>query len=166
AKSLSRILVLNLTGREVKSFPLPIFITELNWSPDGSGIFFVGVADNEPSRSQIWFLPYPSGTIQKVTNDLSPYAGVSLTADGKSLVSTQEQPSGTIYVAEVPAVLNNKTDWKFNAISSEQAPANSLSWTASGRLCKTNPTSGGNIRNEEGCPAPRCCKTTISTLTR
>ena len=150
AKSLSRILVLDLTGREVKSFPLPIFITELNWSPDGSGIFFVGVADNEPSRSQIWFLPYPSGTIQKVTNDLSPYAGVSLTADGKSLVSTQEQPSGTIYVAEVPPLLNNKTAWKFNAISSEQAPANSLSWTASGRLLQHDTTFRAYIMNGDG----------------
>ena len=75
---------------------------------------------------------------------------MSLTADGKSLVSTQQQPSGTIYVAEVPAVLNNKTDWKFNAISSEQAPANSLSWTASGRLLQHDTSFKAYIMNGDG----------------
>src|ERR1700757_2697322 len=57
---------------------------------------------------QIWFQPYPAGKPVKISNDLSQYQSLSVTADGRSFVITQSRPSAAIYVADSPAVLNSK----------------------------------------------------------
>ena len=84
-------------------------------------------------RSQIWFQPYPGGDPFKVSNDLSQYSSLSVTADGKSFVTTQKRPAATIYVGDSPPVLNDKIDWKLTPISTEQATGYALSWTAAGQ---------------------------------
>jgi Tol biopolymer transport system component len=104
--------------------------------PSGSGLLFLAADKAEGMRRQIWFQPYPAGAPVKVTHDLSYYGALSVTADGKSFITTQERPSSTIYVAEVPAVLGSKIDWKFAPISSEQAAGINLSWMESGKLAQ------------------------------
>ncbi len=91
-------------------------------------------AEKSTGRQQVWFQPYPEGQPFKITNDLSQYNSLSVTADGKSFVTTQERPSATIYVGDSPAVLNDKTEWKLTPISTEQATGYALSWTAAGKL--------------------------------
>jgi Tol biopolymer transport system component len=102
--------------------------------PDSSGLFFIGGEKSTGARPQIWFQPYPAGEPFKISNDLSRYYSLSLTADGKSFVTTQERQQATIYVGDSPAVLNDKIDWKLTPISSEQATGYVLSWTAAGKL--------------------------------
>jgi len=131
---ITSIFVLNPEGRLVKTFPLPSLVFALAWLPDSSGIFFVNAEKSTGLRPQIWFQPYPSGAAIRVTNDLSQYISLSVTADSKSFVTTQERRSATIYVGESPSVLNAKVDWHFAPISSEQATGYGLSWTAGGRL--------------------------------
>ena len=131
--TLGSIVVLTPQGKLVKSFPLPMFVEGLAWLPDSSGLFYIGI-DKSNARGQVWFQPYPQGEHFKISNDLSVYDSVSITADGKSLVTTQERQAATIYVGDSPALLNDKIDWKLTPISTEQATGYSLAWTAGGKL--------------------------------
>ena len=104
------------------------------WIPDGSGLFLVGLAKTN-APSQIWFQPYPRGSVTKVSNDLDSYYSLSVTADGNVLVTSRNYTDSAIYVGDVPRKLNDRIDWKLTAISSEQtAGANGLSWTGLGKL--------------------------------
>jgi serine/threonine protein kinase/Tol biopolymer transport system component len=130
---LSSILVLTREGKQVKTFPLPMFINDVAWLPDSSGVFFGGFQGTAMLR-QIWMQPYPEGTPFKISNDLSEYHSLSITADGKSFVTTQERRQAAIYVGDSPGVLNDKIDWKLSPISTEQATGYGLSWTSAGNL--------------------------------
>ncbi len=131
---ITTILVITPEGQLVKSFPLPSVFQTVAWLPDSSGLFFITREKSTGLRSQIWFQPYPDGDVFKITNDLNQYSSLSVTADGKSFVSTQQRQQATIYVGDSPASLNAKIDWKLTPISSEQATGYSLSWTAAGKL--------------------------------
>ena len=131
--TMGSIIVLTPQGKVVKSFALPMFVEDLAWLSDSSGLFYIGI-DKSTARGQLWFQPFPQGEHFKISNDLSFYDSLSITADGKSLVTTQERQAATIYVSDSPAVLNDKIDWKLTPISTEQATGYSLAWTAGGKL--------------------------------
>jgi hypothetical protein len=59
-----------------------------NWEPSGRGLF---AASHRSSGQldQIAFLTYPEGNVRRITNDLSDYSGISLTADGRTIATTQ-----------------------------------------------------------------------------
>ncbi len=163
------ILVLTPEGRLVKSLPLSSLVTSVAWLPDSSGLFFVAGEKSTGIRWQIWFQPYPEGEPSKISNDLSLYSSLSVTADGKSFVTTQERLAATIYVGDSPSVLNDRMDWKLTPISSEQATGRSLSWTAGGKLLQMDyafhiyatGADGGNrvrlLENDEVNFAPAGC---------
>ena len=73
-------------------------VTGLTWLPDGSGLLLSG-RDLETKLSQIWFISYPDGKLHRITNDLSSYQGLSLTADGKTAVSVQQNWLSNIWTA-------------------------------------------------------------------
>jgi len=147
---LASVLVLTPEGKGVKSFSLPMLVTALAWLPDSSGMFFIGLEKSTGLRSQIWFQPYPTGEPFKINNDLNQYASLSVTADGRSFVSTQGRPQATIYVGDAPAVLNDKIDWKLTPISTEQATGYSLSWTAAGKLLQRDSAFHAYVTGADG----------------
>jgi eukaryotic-like serine/threonine-protein kinase len=146
---LASILVLTPEGRLVKSLSLPMLVSDLAWLPDSSGLFFIGF-EFSISRNQIWFQPYPEGQPFKISNDLSDYHSLSVTADGKSFVTVQERKAAVIYVGDSPAVLNDKIDWKLVPISTEQATGYGLSWTAAGKLLQDDGTNHVYITGADG----------------
>jgi serine/threonine protein kinase/Tol biopolymer transport system component len=148
--TLGSILVITPQGKLVRSLPLPMLVSEIAWLPDSSGLFFVGAEKSSGLRPQIWFQPYPEGAPFKVSNDLSQYSALSITADGKSFVTTQERLAATIYVADSPAVLNDKIDWKLTPISNEQATGYSLSWTAAGKLLQKDGSNHAYVTGGDG----------------
>ncbi len=121
-------------GQPVNSFSLPLLVGDVAWAPGLSGLFFIGEGKSTGVRPQIWFQPYPSGQPFKVSNDLNIYSSLSITTDGRSLVTTQEREAATIFVADSPPILNDKIDWKLTPISNEQATGYDLSWTPAGKL--------------------------------
>jgi serine/threonine protein kinase/Tol biopolymer transport system component len=147
---ISSILVLTPEGKLVKTFPFPILVAQVAWLPDGSGIFFIGGEKSTGLRPQIWFQPYPTGEPFKITNDLSRYGSLGVTADGKSFVTTQGRPQATIYVSDSPTVLNDKVERKLTPISNEQATGYSLSWTATGKLIQTDSAAHGYVTGADG----------------
>jgi len=121
-------------GKLVRSFPIDMSVQAAGWLPDSSGLLFTAREKSAGFRQQVWFQPYPEGEPFRISNDLNQYQSLSVAADGKSFVTTQERAESTIYVGDSPSVLSDKIDWKLTPISSEQATGYSLSWTASGKL--------------------------------
>jgi serine/threonine protein kinase len=66
------------------------------WFSDGSGFLFTG-RESQNSPSQIWRALYPSGEIQKVTNDFNDYYDCSISADGRSIVTVKGDTSSAIW---------------------------------------------------------------------
>ncbi len=62
---------------------------QVAWLADGSGLIMNNFEQNANS-AQVFQISYPSGEVQKITNDLLSYHGVSMTADSRSIVVTQE----------------------------------------------------------------------------
>jgi len=131
---ISSIRVFNLDGKLITDIPLNSLIIDQAWAPNASGMFFVAGEKSTGMRFQIWFQPYPTGEPFKISNDLSKYDSVSVTADGKSFVTTQQRQTATIYVADSPPQLNDKIDWKLTPISTEQATGYDLTWTSTKKL--------------------------------
>ncbi len=57
------------------------------WLPDGSGVLATYGKTANNDRTQIGFVSYPKGEFHTLTNDTNSYQGISLSADGKSLVT-------------------------------------------------------------------------------
>jgi eukaryotic-like serine/threonine-protein kinase len=148
--TLSSILVLTPEGKAVKSFSMPMLVNDVAWLPDSSGLFFIGAEKSTGLRPQIWFQPYPAGAPFKISNDLSQYVSLSVTADGKSFVTTQRRAQATIYAGDSPAALNDKIDWKFAPITSEQATGQTVSWTGSGKLLQVDFSSHAYVSDGDG----------------
>jgi eukaryotic-like serine/threonine-protein kinase len=78
------------------------FIFRVAWLSDGSGLVLVANSVSSLTGTQLFFVSYPSGEAHRITNDLNDYGPQSLgiTADGKSLVTTQVDYSAQILVLD------------------------------------------------------------------
>jgi serine/threonine protein kinase len=63
------------------------YLDDMRWTPDGKGLFTTSWERND--FAPISFLSYPGGKLRRITNDLSVYSGISLTADAKTIATTQ-----------------------------------------------------------------------------
>ena len=57
---------------------------------------------------QLWTVAYPEGTLARLSNDLNGYDGVSLTADGSSLVTARSERRVSIWIG-------NRSNWSRKA---------------------------------------------------
>ena len=76
------------------SFPDKIF-SDLAWTPDGRGLL-VNYRSSGSSNPQIGFVSYPGGQFRPLTNDTRGYQTLSLSGDGKSMVSIQHQQTDSL----------------------------------------------------------------------
>ncbi len=74
------------------------FIGRVLWMPDMSGLLVIARSP-EVINAQVWFVPYPSGEPRRVTNDLSAYRSLSITDDGKQLVTVFQHDLAAVWVA-------------------------------------------------------------------
>ncbi|MGA7920014.1 MAG: protein kinase [Candidatus Acidiferrales bacterium] len=75
------------------------FAWSVAWMPDGRGLMVVYEArSNSSAHRQIGYVSYPEGQFHALTNDTSGYFTLSISADGKSIASTQRQNSSSIVV--------------------------------------------------------------------
>lgn len=77
-----------------------LFIGSVEWFADGSGVAFTA-REQVLGAIQIWQASYPLGEVRRITNDLNSYAayGLSLTANGRGIVTVQGDPMSNIWVA-------------------------------------------------------------------
>jgi Tol biopolymer transport system component len=72
------------------------FVQQVAWSPQGTGM--VVSAQEEPGGpSQIWYVNYPGGSVERITNDLNNYNGVSITKAGAAIATVQSQVSSSMW---------------------------------------------------------------------
>ncbi len=60
------------------------------WSPNGNYLIVSAREINE-TTSQLWMLGFPDGGVRRLTNDLEAYFWVSLSSDGRMLVTRQQR---------------------------------------------------------------------------
>jgi Tol biopolymer transport system component len=73
-------------------------IGQVGWLRNGSGLLMIAQAESS-SPHQIWHVDYPSGEVRRITNDLNEYRGLSLTADSKTLITTQIEQATSLWVS-------------------------------------------------------------------
>jgi len=117
------------------SFPDRVFL-DLAWTPDGRGLL-VNYRSSGAANRQIGFVSYPGGSFQSLTNDIHGYRTLSLSGDGKAMVSVQQQETDT--VALQPATANGAS----TALSGlpNQAELRGVGWDSHGELLVTTTTS-------------------------
>ncbi|HYN85710.1 MAG TPA: protein kinase [Pyrinomonadaceae bacterium] len=111
----------------------------LAWLNDSSGLI-VNARDRAslPSTpAQLWYVPYPEGRAQKITNDLNNYVGVSLTADSKTLLAKQGRDTANIWLA--PAADSARARQITNDGANGFA---GISWLPDGRVVYDSDASG------------------------
>ncbi len=64
-------------------------IDRFAWMPDGNSLMMAAVRKGNDNRG-VWQLLYPNGEIRRVINDLNNYVSLSVTDDGRLLVTTRE----------------------------------------------------------------------------
>jgi eukaryotic-like serine/threonine-protein kinase len=79
-----------------------VAIGGLAWLPDGSGLV-MAAAEEEGRSSQVWLVEYPGGKAQRITNDLNTYESISVTSDGRSLVTVQGVGYANLWIVPVGA---------------------------------------------------------------
>ena len=72
-------------------------VAQVAWMPDGKGLMAIAMGASARNY-QVWSVSYPGGAAQPVTHDLYDYRTVSLSADGKALVTVASQISAAVWV--------------------------------------------------------------------
>ena len=122
------------------------------WLADGSGLIMAAQPESSSIGTQIWFLPYPTGQAQRITNDLNAYGEVSLglTADSGTIATVQIVNSSGIWVTAA-----NEDETRARPIVKGNLPE-TVAWTPDGRIVYASRT-GENwdifISNRDGSEA-------------
>jgi Tol biopolymer transport system component len=91
------------TGDNAKWQPLASVkasvVTDLAWLPDMRGLLIAHLGrESGYSRKQIAYVALPSGDATAITKDTNNYSNLSLSADGKTIATSQQRPSRTFYL--------------------------------------------------------------------
>jgi hypothetical protein len=70
----------------------------MQWTTNGEGLFIT--SQSKIDLAPVRFLSYPSGGLRQITNDLSVYSGISLTADARTIATTLNNANARF--AELP----------------------------------------------------------------
>ena len=109
----------------------------IEWLPDGSGLLAT-ISESETSADQqVWFVPYPRGDARRITNDLIDYRDLSVTVDGRTIVTIQSEKKATLWYA--PA---NDLDHPTQLTTTNYDGLNGVSWAPDRRLVYTSLIAG------------------------
>ena len=111
-------------------------IGQMAWLKDGHGLIMTA-SEQESSPSQIWFLSYPDGETHRITNDLTDYVSVGLTADSTALVAVQAATFSNVWVAP-----NGDASRAVQITFSKFDGSGGLSWTPQSRIVFESSASG------------------------
>lgn len=109
----------------------------LTWKTDKSGIL-ITIAEAQDMYTQIWEISYPDGKATQLTKDFNSYGRLSLTTDGKNLVSVQQDVSLGLWVLPLDSATAAQK------ITNGKIEGMNASWAPDGRVVY-NSTVSGNI---------------------
>jgi serine/threonine protein kinase/Tol biopolymer transport system component len=103
-------------------------IRDATWLPDDSGLLLAAL-DKSGGPTQIWVVSYPSGTDRRISNDLFDYMSVSISADGRTIVSTQQNLTSYLWLGkgDSPRDVKQVTKGRFDGMRG-------IAWTPQGRI--------------------------------
>lgn len=110
-------------------------IVSLIWHPQGDKLYFSGT-DNTEGLSQIWEIGYPSGESRLLTQSTNRFDILSVTADGNSLVTSENEFKNSLWVSPDTNPKNAKQIIPYENIRAD------LSWTPDGRIVFVSQRSG------------------------
>ena len=119
------------------------------WLQDGSGLVMTAQPQSTSLGTQIWFVPYPSGQVRRITSDLNAYGAVSLglTADSNTIATIQLVTNSSISI-----IAPNEDESRAQQIVKTNLP-DWASWTPDGKIVYSSRT-GENwdiwIANRDG----------------
>jgi serine/threonine protein kinase len=73
-------------------------VRNLQWTHDGRGLL-VTAQEHPGVPTQIWYVSYPDGATQRITNDLGDYDSVSYSFDANTITAVQTETNASIWVA-------------------------------------------------------------------
>jgi Tol biopolymer transport system component len=107
------------------------WISDFTWLPDGSG-FLVAAQEKTGVPEQLWMVSYPGGRARRLSNDLSDYFAVSVSANGRTIVALQENRLSDIWVgpANAPDDAKQVTSGRLDGVEG-------IAWTPDNRIVYT-----------------------------
>jgi eukaryotic-like serine/threonine-protein kinase len=125
------------------------YIGQLEWLPDGSGLFVQYSNGNQRANAQIGFISYPSGQFHAITKDANDYYSLTVSADAKSIGAIQTTTIRNLYVLPGsggrPGAPSPVLPADQNLVSYGWASNNELLIGDAGKLIRT-PLDGANSR--------------------
>jgi DNA-binding winged helix-turn-helix (wHTH) protein/Tol biopolymer transport system component len=114
------------------------------WLPRGDKLI-VPLEDPLSSRTQLWTVSNPQGTVSRLTNDLSDYdLRIDLTADGKTLAGTVTTQLSNVWVASSNALSEAQQ------ITSGETPMVDVAEIADGKIMSLSPDGKLWTMNKDG----------------
>ena len=119
-----------LTGKQALLFATAGYLERPTWLPDGSGLLVL-LRDKETNflRNQIVHVSYQDGKFRRVTQDVSDYYDLSLSADGHALATVLGQSNYALYLTSASSLGSGQAEQLFSLSSFV-----GFSWTRNGQL--------------------------------
>jgi eukaryotic-like serine/threonine-protein kinase len=134
SKSLSKIQFFDFASGSMQPFVAPADKLVLGnaWAPDGRGIFvaYVPRGDHLSVQTQIGLFSYPDGAFRPITNELTDHISLSLSGDGHTLATVQNETSTQIVL--IPPTGAGPLTPVAGFAARETLP--SFAWTGDGQL--------------------------------
>jgi Tol biopolymer transport system component/DNA-binding winged helix-turn-helix (wHTH) protein len=114
------------------------WISDIAWMPDGDNLLTIN--GEQSSLGQIYRYTISTGEWHRVTNDLSNYMNLSITADGKTIVTRQDDNPGNLWL--LPADGNTGEARQITFGRNLFTDMTGLSWTPDGKIVYATNASG------------------------
>ncbi|HEY6232260.1 MAG TPA: protein kinase, partial [Pyrinomonadaceae bacterium] len=125
-------------GHETSISPQRWFsVLQVAWLQDKSGLI-ITARDRWTGPYQLWHVPFRQGEPVRLTNDTNEYRSVSLSSDGRAIVSVRNQQLGQLWVAPDGDALQARP------IASIVGRVYGLNWTSRGKIVYSAMT-GSNL---------------------
>jgi Tol biopolymer transport system component/DNA-binding winged helix-turn-helix (wHTH) protein len=140
AKWAARLLIVNAADGTVQPFSTNrwSWIGRTAWLKDG----IVLVAwDNESQvmSDQVWFVAYPSGAARRITNDVSGFAGLSVSRDAATMLAARAERVASFWSAPLAGGEARRLGGSSRDLFSDRY---GLAWTPDGRIVYSSASGG------------------------
>ncbi|MBK7392141.1 MAG: PD40 domain-containing protein [Chloracidobacterium sp.] len=125
------------------------YASDIVWHPSNDSILVIG-SDINGAPSQIWEIGYPNGEARRLTHTLTEYGGISITADGKSLATTEAETKSSVWVSA------NTDPNLAKPIMPAKSDTHGIGWTPDKRIVYVGDQSGDSevwVMDQDGSNA-------------